>query len=193
VIQDRIAHLGPDDRPEVEARPLPAVTADPAMLRHVLDNLVGNALKYVQPDTRPRVEVRAGTAAEGWVRIEVADRGIGIPDEHKPAVFERFHRAHTGSGYAGTGLGLAICRRIVERHGGEVGVADNPGGGTVFHFTVPEAGDFTAPEAGDFTAPDAGDFTAPGAGGVDGVAGAAGVDGAAGPACRARAGPPATE
>jgi hypothetical protein len=66
----------------------------------------------------------------------VADRGIGIPDAEKPAVFERFHRAHAAAGYAGTGLGLAICKRIVERHGGEIGVDDNPGGGTRFHFTL---------------------------------------------------------
>ncbi|MFF5288251.1 ATP-binding protein [Paractinoplanes globisporus] len=122
--------------------PLPTVWADPAMLRHVLDNLIGNALKYVRPDTPARVDITASADGPGWTRIEVADRGIGIPDAEKPAVFERFHRAHASAGYAGTGLGLAICKRIVERHGGEIGVGDNPGGGTRFHFTLPlEVGD----------------------------------------------------
>jgi signal transduction histidine kinase len=139
VAQDRISHLTEAERPELHLAPLPTVRADPAMLRHVLDNLIGNALKYVEPDTTPRIEVRSGAAPDGWARIEVADRGIGIPDEHKPAVFERFHRAHLNSGYAGTGLGLAICKRIVERHGGKIAVADNPGGGTCFHFTLPLA------------------------------------------------------
>jgi PAS domain S-box-containing protein len=137
VIQDRIAHLPADDRPEVHLGALPPVDADPDMLRHVLENLVGNALKYVRPGSAARVDVMAGEAAAGFARIEVADRGIGIPDAEKPAIFERFHRAHAGADYAGTGLGLAICKRIVERHGGDIAVADNPGGGTRFSFTLP--------------------------------------------------------
>ncbi|WP_433382297.1 ATP-binding protein [Actinoplanes sp. CA-142083] len=133
VVQDRAEH---DPAPEVFVGDLPAVLADPAMLRHVLDNLIGNALKYVRPGAAARVDVTATATGTGWTRIEVADRGIGIPDAEKPAVFERFHRAHASAGYDGTGLGLAICKRIVERHGGEIGVDDNPGGGTRFHFTL---------------------------------------------------------
>jgi PAS domain S-box-containing protein len=138
VVQDRTAHLSGDQRPEVHLDGLPDVCADPAMIRHVLDNLIGNALKYVGPGARARIDVTAvPVEGTGWARIDVADRGIGIPDEEKPAVFEKFHRAHASAGYAGTGLGLAICKRIVERHGGEIGVDDNPGGGTRFHFTLP--------------------------------------------------------
>ncbi|MBU2671014.1 CHASE domain-containing protein [Actinoplanes bogorensis] len=137
VVHDRTAHLRDEDQPHIYVGPLPAVTADPAMLRHVLDNLLGNALKYVQPGTVPRVDVTAHGTGGPWVRIQVADRGIGIPDDDKPDIFDSFHRAHAEAGYAGTGLGLAICRRIVERHGGEIDVADNPGGGTRFHFTLP--------------------------------------------------------
>ncbi len=137
VVRDRVAHLRPADRPAVHLGPLPPVRADPAMLRHLLDNLIGNALKYVRPGTVAQVDVTGEQEAGGWVRIEIADRGIGIPDGDKPDVFERFHRAHAEAGYTGTGLGLAICRRVVERHGGRIGVADNPGGGTRFHFTLP--------------------------------------------------------
>ncbi|WP_245908002.1 ATP-binding protein [Pseudosporangium ferrugineum] len=125
--------------PEIYVGPLPVVRADPAMLRHVLDNLVGNALKYVASGRAARIDVTAGPAEEGWARIEVADRGIGIPADDQPVIFESFHRARTAAGYAGTGLGLAICRRIVERHGGAIGVSDNPGGGTRFTFTLPLA------------------------------------------------------
>jgi len=125
--------------PDFYVGPLPDVDSDPAMLRHVLDNLIGNALKYVPPGRAARVDVTAAPAGPGWTRIEIADRGIGIPDEDKPDIFESFHRARTAAGYAGTGLGLAICRRIVERHGGAIGVTDNPGGGTRFHFTLPLA------------------------------------------------------
>ena len=106
------------------------------MLRHVLDNLIGNALKYVQPGRTPKVDVSASPAGTGWVRIEVADRGIGMPDADKPYVFESFHRAHAGQSYGGTGLGLAICRRVIDRHGGSITVVDNPGGGSRFSFTV---------------------------------------------------------
>ncbi|MFG1607610.1 ATP-binding protein [Actinoplanes sp. NPDC049265] len=125
--------------PDFYVGPLPDVYADPAMLRHVLDNLIGNALKYVPKGKPARVDVTVAQAAPGWCRVEIADRGIGIPDDDKPDIFESFHRARTAAGYAGTGLGLAICRRIVERHGGQIGVADNPGGGTRFHFTMPLA------------------------------------------------------
>ncbi|WP_238008127.1 ATP-binding protein [Dactylosporangium sp. AC04546] len=137
VVGQRVNHLRV--RPDVYVGPLPRVEADPAMLRHVLDNLVGNALKYVQPGRVPKIDISAGPAGPGWIRVEVADRGIGIPDADKPHVFESFHRAHTGQSYGGTGLGLAICRRIVDRHGGTITVADNPGGGSRFSFTVPAA------------------------------------------------------
>ncbi|HWS39011.1 MAG TPA: ATP-binding protein [Actinoplanes sp.] len=147
IVQDRIAALGPGaEPPEWTVADLPPVDTDPAMLRHVLDNLIGNALKYVRPGAVPRVEVSA-TQAGNWVRIAVEDCGIGIPDADKPYVFESFHRASSAADYAGTGLGLAICRRIVERHGGEIGVEDNdgPGGGTRFWFTLPAATSTPAP------------------------------------------------
>jgi signal transduction histidine kinase len=154
VVHDRVAHLPAGERPDLYLGPMPTVCADPAMLRHVLDNLIGNAIKYVRPGATPRVDVTASAseapasgasasgapasgASGGGVRIEVADRGIGIPESDKPEVFETFHRSAEVAAYAGTGLGLAICKRIVERHGGAIGVADNPGGGTRFYFTLP--------------------------------------------------------
>ncbi|MEU4623853.1 ATP-binding protein [Actinoplanes sp. NPDC023801] len=147
IIDERVAGLGPDRPvPEWSLEPLPMVRADPAMLRHVLDNLIGNAMKYVRPGGTPRVEVAAGPAGRGLVRIEVADSGIGIPDADKPHIFDTFHRTEAAAGYAGTGLGLTICQRIVQRHGGEIGVADNPGGGTRFWFTLPAADPSEEPE-----------------------------------------------
>ncbi len=154
LVADVIAHRAEGPRPAgvppaaCYLGPLPEVRADAAMLRHVVDNLIGNALKYVQAGRPARIDVTAQAAAPGWARIEIADRGIGIPDEDKPNIFESFHRARTAAGYAGTGLGLAICRRIVERHGGTIGVADNPGGGTCFHFTLRLADAGDRPAAG---------------------------------------------
>src|SRR6185369_14770601 len=138
VVAERTDHLSDTARPDLYVGPLPVVDADPAMLRHVLDNLVGNALKYVAPGRLPRVDISAEPAHSGWVRVEVADRGIGVPDAEKPRVFDSFHRAPTGVvGHGGTGLGLAICRRVVDRHGGSITVVDNPGGGSRFSFTLP--------------------------------------------------------
>lgn len=115
---------------------LPVVQADLVMVRQLVDNLVGNAMKYVVPGTSAHVEVSAERSGDHW-RITVADRGIGIAPQHRASVFAKFHRAAGSEGYAGTGLGLAICQRVVERHGGSIGVDGNPGGGSAFWFTLP--------------------------------------------------------
>ena len=119
--------------------PLPVVRADPKLIRHLLDNLIGNAIKYTPAGTRAEVEVTAGTDVDGMVRVEVSDRGIGIPKADRSKVFDAFHRSSNSGAYRGTGLGLAICRRIVERHGGRIGVLENPGGGSLFWLTLPAA------------------------------------------------------
>ncbi len=124
---------------EIDCGELPPVLGDPVLLRQVVDNLLGNALKYVAPGERPQVSVRGRTAGD-QVTLEVADEGIGVPPGQHERVFEEFHRAHR-AGYEGSGLGLAICRRIVVRHGGTIVAGDNPRGrGTVFRVTLPAAG-----------------------------------------------------
>ncbi|GGS86945.1 hypothetical protein GCM10010156_51880 [Planobispora rosea] len=137
---DLPAHLSGAHPPRFHLGDLPEVRADPALLRQLMDNLIGNAVKYVAPGSTPEVTVTSGPAGRGWVRVEVADRGIGIPPGQHEAIFENFHRAHVKAGYVGSGLGLAICKRIVERHGGTIGVEDNPGGGSRFFFTIPAPG-----------------------------------------------------
>ncbi|MER7280223.1 ATP-binding protein [Dactylosporangium sp. NPDC000244] len=126
-------------RPEFALGRLDDVRADPVLLRQLLDNLVGNAVKYTAPGTTPRIAIASGLDGDGLVRVELADNGIGIPPGQHDAIFTNFHRAHRSSGYAGTGLGLAICKRIVERHGGTIRADDNPGGGSRFTFTLPPA------------------------------------------------------
>ncbi|MBG0567140.1 CHASE domain-containing protein [Actinoplanes sp. NEAU-A11] len=128
---------GADLRPDVFVGRLPVVLADPVLLRQVIDNLVGNAIKYTPPGQAPRIDITARAGAGGAVSVQIADRGIGIPDGEHGAVFDSFHRASNGTTHPGTGLGLAICRRIVERHGGHIEAAPNPGGGTIFTFTLP--------------------------------------------------------
>jgi signal transduction histidine kinase len=115
---------------------LPAVAGDPVLVRQVLDNLVGNALKYVAPGTEPRVGVTARVTGD-LVRVCVSDNGVGVPPGEHERIFEEFHRAHYRD-FEGSGLGLAICRRIITRHGGTIVARDNPAGqGTVFEFTLP--------------------------------------------------------
>lgn len=118
--------------------PLPAVHVDPEMMHQVLENLLGNAMKYVEEGRGAEIEVSATTDSQGMVELVVADHGIGIPQDRREAIFGGFVRAH-GQGYTGSGLGLAICKRVLERHGGSIGVEENPGGGTRFVVQLPEA------------------------------------------------------
>lgn len=117
--------------------PLPVLDADPAMIRRLFENLIGNALKYTPPGRPADVSVSAAPSPGGAVHLKVADRGIGIPAEQRGRVFTSFHRVHDAQGYTGTGLGLAICQRLVTRHGGTITATDNPGGGTVIEVTLP--------------------------------------------------------
>jgi signal transduction histidine kinase len=137
VVHERTAHLRADRAPLIEADPLPTVHADPAMIRQMMDNLIGNAIKYTRDSEPARVRITADRIDREWAEIQIADRGIGIPADQRSAVFESFARAHRGQAYAGTGLGLAICRRVVDRHGGTISVDDNPLGGARFHIVLP--------------------------------------------------------
>lgn len=113
---------------------LPSVSADPARLARVVQNLLGNALKYSAPGTD--VEVRA-VRSEREVVISVADQGVGIPPEDLPRVFERFYRGAQTSRTDGLGLGLYISRLIVEAHGGRIWCESKLGAGSTFAFTLP--------------------------------------------------------
>jgi signal transduction histidine kinase len=123
---------------QVKVGDIPEVRADAALVRQVLDNLLGNALKFVAPGEDPRITVTGRRTDSGTVAIAVADQGIGLPPGADERVFEEHHRAHPS--YDGRGLGLAICRRVVERHGGSITARNNPAGrGAVFELTLPSA------------------------------------------------------
>ncbi len=120
----------------LHADTLPTVTGDAQELTRLLQNLVGNALKYHAAERPPQVTVSARRDGDFW-RVEVADNGIGIAPEHHDRVFGVFQRLHARDQYDGTGIGLAICKKVVERHGGTIGLSSEPGRGTCFHFTLP--------------------------------------------------------
>jgi PAS domain S-box-containing protein len=117
---------------------LPSVCADRPLLGSIVQNLVGNALKF--GGQHPRVEITAQREDGAW-RISVTDDGIGIPSAEQERIFDLFHRLHPRDAYAGTGLGLALTQRLVARHGGRIGVRSAPDEGSCFWFTLPAADD----------------------------------------------------
>ena len=120
---------------DVEA---PRVYADRAKVSHVLANLISNAIEFT-PDGG-RIEVSARPDEEGaWMRVEVSDTGIGISPEDQDRIFEEFVSLDRGVDrrLGGSGLGLSIARRLIEMHGGELGLESAPGEGSRFHFTLP--------------------------------------------------------
>ncbi len=133
---------GYDPEPEFVIDAPHIVEADPAMARQVLANLINNSVKYAVPGEPARVWITSRLDDdESWVRVNVADRGQGIPAGEEHLIFEEFHRADNHHGViTGTGLGLALCRRIVTRHGGVIAAHNNPDGGATFSFTLPSGG-----------------------------------------------------
>jgi signal transduction histidine kinase len=120
---------------QVEFGKLPDVEGDSTQLVQVIQNLVGNAIKYNR-STPPRVEILAKQNAEGeWV-VSVRDNGIGIDPRYQERIFRIFARLHTREEFGGTGIGLALCRRILERHGSRIWVDSVEGGGATFSFTL---------------------------------------------------------
>jgi signal transduction histidine kinase len=123
-----------DGDPRITVGPLPVVSADPTQLRAVFQNLLSNGLKFGGDE--PRVQVSAVREGDAWL-IEVADRGSGIDPDDVYRVFEPLVRVRTD--VEGNGIGLSTCRRIVQAHGGTIGIRPRDGGGTVAWFRLPAA------------------------------------------------------
>ncbi len=123
--------------PEISVASLPRAYADGVLVRQLLDNLIGNAVKYVVPGETARVAV-TGRLVGDLVEVTVADEGIGIPPSQRDEIFEAFHRGHTAQAYDGHGIGLSVCKRIVERHGGRIAARPPLGDrGSRIVFTLP--------------------------------------------------------
>jgi light-regulated signal transduction histidine kinase (bacteriophytochrome) len=122
----------------VEHEALPTVCGNRGQLVQLLQNLIGNALKY-RGVTEPRVHISAHRDGEMWT-IAIRDNGIGIEAQYFDRVFSIFQRLHTRDEYPGTGIGLAICKRIVEQAGGAIWIESELGVGSTFYFTLPAGG-----------------------------------------------------
>jgi light-regulated signal transduction histidine kinase (bacteriophytochrome) len=128
----------------VEIRDLPTVDADPLQMRQLIQNLVGNALKFRNPDSAPVVKILAGTSNGNgstpnghFCTIRVEDNGIGFDEKYLDKIFTVFQRLHGRSEFEGSGIGLAVCRKIAERHHGNITAKSKPGEGSTFIVTLP--------------------------------------------------------
>ena len=127
--------------------PLPSVLGDETQLGQLLQNLIGNGLKY-RNGTPPVIHIGVTRDADKWI-FSVRDNGIGIDPKDAERVFVIFQRLHSREEYSGTGLGLAICKKIVERHGGKIWLESELGKGSIFYFTLPaQVGDGVVPLVG---------------------------------------------
>ncbi|MCB0163505.1 MAG: PAS domain S-box protein [Anaerolineae bacterium] len=115
---------------------LPTVIGDRPQLTQVLQNLIGNGLKY-HSDLPAHIHISAKKEDEHWL-IAVRDNGIGIERQHHQRIFEIFRRLHSQQEYPGSGIGLAVCRRVAQRHGGKIWVESELGRGSTFYFTLAE-------------------------------------------------------
>lgn len=131
VLKPRIQACGAD----VQAGDMPVVMADEDQLFLLLQNLLGNALKF-RSEAPPCIRISAAREADAW-RMAVADNGIGIEPQYQERIFQMFQRLHERGRYEGSGIGLSIVKRILERHGGRIWLESALGQGSTFHFTLP--------------------------------------------------------
>ncbi|HEV8400410.1 MAG TPA: ATP-binding protein [Gemmatimonadales bacterium] len=120
----------------VEVGELPVIEADALQMRQLLQNLLGNAIKYRRKDAAPVVGLRCSNGGQHCT-ITVTDNGIGFNEKHAAKIFGMFVRLHGRAEYDGSGIGLAICRKIVERHGGTIVAMSTAGQGATFTVTLP--------------------------------------------------------
>nr|WP_255570287.1 ATP-binding protein [Cohnella sp. CFH 77786] len=117
--------------------PMPTITADSTQVAQLLQNLIGNAIKFCDPARAPVIHIAAELREEEWL-FSVRDNGIGLDPKYRDKIFQIFQRLHNKTKYPGTGIGLSICKKIVERHGGKIWVESVPGVFTTFYFTLPD-------------------------------------------------------
>ncbi len=122
----------------VTSDPLPVITGDASQLTQVFQNLISNGIKYRKASESPVIHVGVARGEPGdMAQMYVRDNGIGIDPAHFDKLFIPFHRLHAWGKYPGTGIGLATCKKIVERHGGQIRVESEQGKGSTFYFSIP--------------------------------------------------------
>jgi light-regulated signal transduction histidine kinase (bacteriophytochrome) len=115
---------------------LPVVHTNPIRIMRVIQNLIGNSIKYQKENAQPKIIVSTAEQSGFW-EISIKDNGIGMKQEYCEKIFEPFKRLHAKNEYSGTGMGLSICRKLIEGFGGKIWAHSTLGEGTVFTFTMP--------------------------------------------------------
>jgi PAS domain S-box-containing protein len=135
----------------IDVGELPTIQADPMQMRQLLQNLIGNALKFQPPSGKPQIRIAgqtvrkpfngeaAGGSEQEVCELSIKDNGIGFDERYGEKIFGMFQRLHGRNEYEGTGVGLAVCRRIADRHGGTISAKGKPGEGATFTVTLPLA------------------------------------------------------
>jgi two-component system sensor histidine kinase GlrK len=135
IARSKMIRLHVDTQPD-----LPPILADSDQLHQLLENLIGNALKFTDPGGRVTLKTMPPGAAGGTIEVSITDTGCGIQHEHLQGIFSKFRRIEKGKETArGTGLGLAIAKHIVTAHGGDIWVESQKGSGSTFYFSLPLA------------------------------------------------------
>jgi PAS domain S-box-containing protein len=124
-----------ESRAEIIVDPLPTIMADESQMMQVMQNLIGNAIKFHGKE-RPLVHVSASKGSREWT-FSVKDNGIGLNMKYEDKIFQMFQRLHSMDEYPGTGVGLAVTKKIIEHHGGRIWVESEEGKGAIFYFTIP--------------------------------------------------------
>lgn len=148
-VKEDLAQLIEDTKAIIKADSLPQLVAIKFQMEQLFSNLIGNSLKYSNPDSTPVIKIKSKLLTNSdiekslalphssYVRIDFIDNGIGFDTEYQEKIFEIFQRLHTKNEYSGTGLGLAICRKIVETHNGAIFAKGTAGKGAVFTIYLP--------------------------------------------------------
>ena len=131
-----LKHTVKETGAQVEIENMPAIEADGSQILRLFQNLIGNALKFRGPET-PHIKVYGKADSRGVCEIFVKDNGIGFDPQFAELIFKPFQRLHGRNEFEGTGMGLAICRKIVERHGGNICAESEPGKGSTFIIRLP--------------------------------------------------------
>lgn len=132
-VKSNLAAVIDERRAIITSDPLPSLMADGMQIMQLLQNLIGNAIKFCKK--RPKIHVSAERKGAFW-EISVRDNGIGIPKNGREKIFTIFKRLHTDDEYEGSGIGLAICERVARNHGGFIRVTSEPGKGATFTFSL---------------------------------------------------------
>ena len=136
-ICEELSHIVLSAKGKINFSNLPEIEGNKVQIDQLFINLITNSLKYKQEDKTPIINIYLASNESGFYEIHIEDNGIGIEEKYVDKIFEPFQRLHSKSEYKGTGLGLTICKKIVDRHKGNISIKSNIGKGTTFIIKLP--------------------------------------------------------